>query len=323
MVNMRFFLALALLARLAAAATLPDTLGGHPRANSVKLARVAAEKPVWDELGLKFTDAAQYANVPAPFTVSLYRLADSTAAMAAFYWQRPAASKPSKAATLAAETSDSLLLVHGNYLVRLDGYKPSKPELEAFLGSITGVEHSALPSHYLPGEGLVPNSERYVTGPAGLQAFLPGIPASTVNFAVGAEAQSGVFHSPKGDVILAVVSYPTPQIAMQQLPAFVGAGLNARRSMSLVAVTMPAGADPDFARMLLGEVSFQADVTVPAHTPTRMDNIGTLVINIFILIGILLTITLVAGLAVGGFRVYQRRGGRDPDASAVIRLHLE
>ena len=110
---------------------------------------------------------------------------------------------------------------------------------------------------------------------------------------------------------------------MKQFPGFEGAGLTARRSMSLVAVTLPGTADPDFARMLLAQVRFQADVTVPEHIPTRMDNIGTLVINIFILIGILLSITIMAGLAVGAFRVYQRRGGRDPDADTVIRLHLE
>ena len=123
MVNMRLFLALALLARLAAAETLPDAFGGHPRTTFVKPARIGGG--LWDELGLKYSDAAEYANVPAPSTVSLYQLADSTAAMAAFYWQRPASSKPSNAASLAAETSDSLLLVHGNYLVRFDGYKPS------------------------------------------------------------------------------------------------------------------------------------------------------------------------------------------------------
>ncbi|HMD71286.1 MAG TPA: DUF6599 family protein [Bryobacteraceae bacterium] len=320
---MRLFVVAALLARLAAAQTLPDAIGGHPRTSFVKLARRAAEQPLWDELGLKYTDAALYASRPAPLTVSLFQLADSTAAMAAFYWQRPAASKPSTAAPLAAETPGSLLLVHGNYLLRFDGYKPSKPELEAFLGSLPNVDHSSLPARYLPDQGLEPNSERYITGPAGLQAFLPGIPASVVDFHMGAEGQSGVFHSPKGDVTLAVFSFPTPQIAMKELPGFAGAGLNVRRSMSLVAVTLPAAADPDFARMLLTGVRFEARVTVPEHIPTRWDNIGYLVINIFVLIGILLSITLVAGLAVGGFRAYRRRGGRDPDADTVIRLHLE
>jgi hypothetical protein len=322
MVNMRLILAAALLARLAGAAILPDAIGGHSRAPATAAAALN-NQPIWRELGLKERDTANYANVPAPFTVSVYRLADSTAAMAAFYWQRPALSRPSKAASLAAETPDSLLVAHRDYLVVFRGYKPSQSELEATLGSLPKGGHAGLPTRYLPERGLVPNSERYITGPAGLHAFLPGIPASVANFEMGAEAQSGVFHNPKGDVTLAVFSYPTPQIAMRQLSEFERAGLSARRSMSLVAVTLPGAADPDFARGLLGEVSFQAEVTVPEHIPTRWDNLGYLVINIFILIGILLGITLAAGLAVGFFRIYQRRGGRDPDAGTVIRLHLE
>ncbi len=323
MVNMRLSLALALLARLVAAQTLPDAIGSHHRTVPLKPARSAADQPLWEELGLKYSDSSQYANTPAPFTLSVYRLADSTAAMAAFYWRRPASSVPSKAAPLAAETRDSLLLVHGNYLLAFEGYRPSSAEVEAVAGSLPAVDSSAQPTNYLPAQTLVPNSERYVTGPAGLKAFLPGIPASAVNFSLGAEAQSGVFHSPKGDVTLAVFSYPTPQIAMKQVGEFARAGLSTQRSMSLVAVTLPSNADPDFSRMLLSQVGFQADVTVPEHIPTRWDNIGYLVINIFVLIGILLAITLVAGAAVGGFRAYQRRGGRDPDADAVIRLHLE
>jgi hypothetical protein len=323
MVNMRIFVVAALLARLAAGAALPETIGGHARVAPLKPARSVADQALWDELGLKFSDSSQYANAPAPFTVSVYQLADSTAAAVAFYWQRPASSVPSKAAPLAAETPGSLLLTHGNYLVSLQGYSPSKAELEAILGSLPGVDHSSLPTRYLPEQGLVSNSERYITGPVGLHTFLPGIPASAVNFPLGAEAQSGVFHSPKGDGILAVFSYPTPQIAMKQLPEFERAGLNTRRSMSLVAVILPSAADPDLARMLLSQVGFHAEVTVPEHIPTRWDNIGYLVINVFVLIGILLAITLVAGLAVGGYRAYQRRGGRDPDADTVIRLHLE
>jgi hypothetical protein len=321
---MRLSLAVALLPALAAGAILPDAIGAYKRHDPVVQLALPGSSDIWKEFGLRDTDSTSYIRPGVPFFSALAcHLGDSTAAMAAFYWQRPASSKPSKAAPLAAETPDSLLLVHGNYLLRFDGYKPSRAELEATLGSLPSVDHSGLPTHYLPGEGLVPNSERYVTGPAGLQAFLPEIPASVVNFRLGTEGQSGVFHSPKGDVTLAVFSFPTPQIAMRQLPEFEKAGLNARRSMSLVAVTLPAGADPDIARMLLGEVRFQAEVTVPEHIPTRWDNIGYLVINVFILIGILLSITLAAGLAVGLYRAYKRRGGRDPDADTVIRLHLE
>jgi hypothetical protein len=323
MVKMRFLLAVALLPALAAAAILPDAIGPNPRALSLKVANSVADQPIWNELGLKDSDTVQYAHTPAPFTVAAFQLADSTAALAAFEWQRPAASKPSKAALLAAETPGSLLLVHGNYLLRFDGYKPSKSELEAVFGSLQHVDRTSFPNLYLPDKGLVPNSERYITGPAGLQAFLPGIPAAAAGFPLGAEAQSAVFHSSKGDVTVVVFNYPTPQIAMKQLPEFEKSGLTARRSGPLVSVALAGAADPALAAGILSQVEYQAQVTRPEHIPTRWDNIGYLVITAFILIAILLSITLVAGLAVGAYRVYRRRGGRDPDADTVIRLHLQ
>jgi hypothetical protein len=162
-----------------------------------------------------------------------------------------------------------------------------------------------------------------VTGPAALRAFLPGIPASAAALQLGAEAQSAVFHSSKGEVTLAVFNYPTPQIAMKQLPKFEKSGLAAQRSGPLVSVAVSAAADPELAAELLSKVRYEAQVTRPEHIPTLRDNIGNLVINAFILIGILLSITLAAGLAVGALRAFQRRGGRDPDADTVISLHLQ
>jgi hypothetical protein len=59
------------------------------------------------------------------------------------------------------------------------------------------------------------------------------------------------------------------------------------------------------------------------HIPTKRDNIGNLVVNAFILTGILLVFCIVAGFAVGGFRILKRRGKDNPDADVMIRLHLE
>ena len=61
----------------------------------------------------------------------------------------------------------------------------------------------------------------------------------------------------------------------------------AKRSGPLVAVIV-SPADPDAAERLLAQVSYQAEITRDEYVPTRRDNIGDLVINTFILIGILL-----------------------------------
>src|SRR5204863_506526 len=102
---------------------------------------------------------------------------------------------------LGAETKNSVLLAHGNYLVSFDGYKPAKGELDAVLAALTNVDASSLPvlPGYLPTEGLTVNSERYVTGPQTLQMFQPAIPPSVAGFHFGAEAQLGSYHNAKGD----------------------------------------------------------------------------------------------------------------------------
>jgi hypothetical protein len=161
-----------------------------------------------------------------------------------------------------------------------------------------------------------------VIGPVGLERFYRGIPPSVAAFHFGAEAQIGVFHSPKGDVELAIFNYPTAQIAMQKVGDFEKLpGAMAKRSGPLVAVVLSAP-DSDFAERLLGQVRYQVEITRDEYVPTRRDNPGVLILNIFILIGILGLFAIVSGLAFGGFRVLRRKGRRGEEPDAMITLHL-
>src|ERR1700739_4162362 len=125
---MKFLFAL-LLPVLSQAAIWPDTIGSYNRtaANPVNL----ADRPIWEEYGLKDSESATYENGAARFTGTAWVLGDPTGALAAFDWQRPAQSTASKAAYLATETPDTLLLVQGNYLFSFAGYKPTTAELSA------------------------------------------------------------------------------------------------------------------------------------------------------------------------------------------------
>lgn len=319
---MRLFVLGFLVPALGLAAILPETIGPYHRTSTSQAA--LADRPLWDEYGLKDSETASYENGAEKFTATVYRLQDTTAALAAFDWQRPVKSTPSKAASLAAETSHSLLLVHGNYLLSFDGYKPGTVELDGVVETLRNIDTTGLPAlpGFLPSRDLVPNSERYITGPASLRKFASGIPPSVAAFHFGAEAQLGVFHSPKGDITLAIFNYPTPQIAMQQVPEFEKLpGAVAKRSGPLVALVL-APPDADFAERLLAGVRYQAQVTRDEYVPTRRDNIGSLLLNAFILIGILVAFSVVSGLAFGGFRAFMRRGKRGEEADAMISLNL-
>lgn len=320
---MKLFPCVLLLPGLCLAAILPDAIGPYQRGLTTQLA--LSDRPVWDEYGLKDFETVAYVNGASRFTATAYQLQDTTGSLAAFDWQRPEHSTPSKLAALAVETADSLLLVHGNYLLAFTGYKPSQPELDEVATALKHVDRTSLPMlpGYMPEADRVGNSERYILGPASLQKFAPGIPPSVAAFHLSAEAQYSVFHSAKGDTAVAIFDYPTPQIARQQIVEFAKLpGAMAKRSGPLVTVTL-APADPDLAERVLSEVRYLADVTLQEHIPTLKDNIGNLVINAFILTGILLAFITVAGLSVGAWKAARWRGDRNPDADTLISLHLQ
>jgi hypothetical protein len=312
-----------LLPGLAAAAIWPETMGPWKRTR-VQPAAVA-DRPLWDEYGLREAERATFENGERSFEGAGYRLADPTAALGAYQWQRPAGGTRSKLAALAAETPKSAVAVHGNLLLVFDGYKPSAEEYGALVGGLRNVDTSALPTltGFLPSRTLVAGSERYIIGPAGLEKFNPGIPPSVAAFSMGAEAQIGVYESPKGDMKLALFNYPTPQIAIQRYEEFQKVpGVMAKRSGPIVAA-MVAPADRDAAEKLLAEVRYEAQITLSEYVPTQRDNIGNLIINAFVLIGILLGFSVVAGLAFGGVRAVRRLVRRGEEPEAMIALHLE
>jgi len=316
---MKFFVCL-LLAGLAPAATLPDAIGTWHRTTVAQPA--LQDQAIWTELGLKDWETATYESGAAKFQASVYRLPDTTASLAAFDWLRPANATPSKLAPMASQTPTSLLAVHGNYVLQFEGHKPSAEELAQITGQLQKVDHTSLPTLHLPSANLVSNSERYVLGPAALQKFSPQIPAAAAGFNQGAEAEMAVFHSPKGDVPVLVFNYPTWAIARERAVSFEKLpGIMVKKSGPLVTVSQ-SPVDPDLANKVLSQVLFKSDVAFQEHVPTLKDNIGNLVINAFILIGILLCFALVSGLLVGGVRAWMRRGSGNPDADTLTTLHL-
>lgn len=290
---MKLFLFLFLLPGLCCAAIWPETFGEAKR-QAVSAAAAAADE-LWREYGLRQTEKAVYDR----FTAAAYRFQDSTGAMAA------------------SKQAGGQAIAYGNYLFIFEKYQPTTAELAALYEHLPKLEQSPLPSllEYLPKDNRAPDSERYVTGPVALRRFLPGIPPSVAAFHLGAEATLATFLlSGK----LAVFSYPTPQIAMQRVEEFRKIpGAVAKRTGPLVAVIVDP-ADPNEAQNLLAKVRYEAQISWAERMPTRRDNIGDLIVNVFILIGILLVFGLVAGLAFGGYRAARRKN----DADAVITLDL-
>lgn len=302
----------------------PDQVGEFKRAAAAPV--TVTDRALWDEYGLDQAERATYEAGAKKFIGTAWRLKDSTGAFAAFQWQRPPDARPSKLSELAVETPSAAVIAYGNYLLRFEGWTPQVTDLGALIDRLPKLEKSALPtlSGYLPVQGLLPNSERYILGPTSLERFHPGIPPSVAAFHMGAEGQMGRFRFGAAEMDLLIFSYPTPHIARDQLAAFQKLpGAMPKRAGPLVALILsPPNADA--AERLLALVRYKADVTLSEYVPTRRDNLGDLILNIFILTGILLVFCAVAGLAYGGALAALRRlrGGSAAD-EPMIMLHLE
>ncbi|MCI0348051.1 MAG: hypothetical protein L0Z53_01380, partial [Acidobacteriales bacterium] len=220
-------------------------------------------------------------------------------------------------------------------------------ELAAALPQPSAREATSPPSlpTYLPKDSYVRNSARYVVGPVGLAAVEAPLPASLVDFSLGPEVVLGKYQAASGEATMMLIAYPTPQIATERLNLIqqkaaqataahgaadlkteVQAGINVKRTGPIVVlVTAPASASE--AQALLAAVNYDAEVTWNEYTPGPKDNIASLLIVIFTLIGLILTAALLSGVAFGGVRVLLKRLYPDrvfdrPKDVEIIQLNL-
>jgi hypothetical protein len=316
-----FLLFLLLLALPAAAELLPDRIGADQL--KAKAPAPITDQAVWSELGLEDSGQGTYEGPNGKYTLTLYRVQDPTAALAAFDWQRPPDAKPDKIAPLATQDSGTTTIASGNYLLIWKGHKATPEELNHILLTVPKYQGGNLPTlpDFLPKTGIRPNSERYIVGPATLKQFYPGIPPATAAFHLSAEALTAAFGK-DGGVQLAIFAYPTFEMARKRLPEFEKIpGAMAKRTGPLVAVTLHPS-DPDEAERVLSRVKYQAAVTLPEKPPTPKDNPVNLLLNILLLIGILIVFCAISGLAFGGIRQLFRRFAPSDEGESMVMLHL-
>src|SRR4051794_10900454 len=98
---MKFLAAVFLCAGVAGAAIWPEKIGDFER-GAVSTPAIA-DRPVWDELGLKNSESAVYTSGKKKFTATGWQLQDTTGGLAAYEWQRPAGAKSSGVEKYAAE----------------------------------------------------------------------------------------------------------------------------------------------------------------------------------------------------------------------------
>jgi hypothetical protein len=318
-------LVLAVLAATPAAAAIwPQQIWEHKRK---ELAQVKiTDNAVWQEYGLEAAESATYDGPGGAMKVAGYRLKDPTSALGVYQWLSPTGGTPSKLWKTGVDLPGRTFLLVGNYVLDFQGRVPPYDDFQKLYVQLPHLDGSSLPAlpNYLPKENLVEPSRRYVIGPVALEKFYPGVPPSVAGFSMGAEAQIARFQSPAGEIPLAIFNYPTPQMAREKLSEFQKlTGAVVKRSGPLVAVVLRPR-NVDAAERLLAKVNYQAVVTWNESSKSQEQSVAEFLLNVFMLIGILMVGTVVAGvLFFGGRHAFRKATGRTESNEAVVRLRID
>jgi len=189
------------------------------------------------------------------------------------------------------------------------------------------------------------NTTKYILGPVTLDRVGSPLPGSMVDFKAGAEVVMGKYAATAGDATLMLIEYPTPQIAAERLRQIdashqvtqqqpgvaaildVGPFFDSRTGPIVVIAAGPLSKSE--ARSLMSSISYEADVTWNENTyVSKKDNLANFLFNAIVLCGIVVGLSLVAGIAFGGLRIIVKRIFPDSvfdrrEAMEIISLHLE
>jgi len=338
---------------------LPAQFGGWQVKGSVTASEDPAaadptNAPVLKEYGFQRFEKADYTRDDGrKVDIKAAVFGDASGAYGAFTFYKTPAMLNEKIGGQASSLNNRVLFYQGNILIDavFDQLSVmSAAELRELAGLLPQPPGNArnLPSLpvYLPKQSYEKNTAKYILGPVTLDRVGAPLPTPVVDFHDGAEVEIGKYAVGGGDATLMLISYPTPQIAMERLkqidalhgtPALQQPGVAtivdvgpffAKRTGPIIVIASGPLSQNE-ANALLGSINYEAEVTWNENTyASKKDNLANLLFNVIILCAILIGFSLVAGLAFGGFRILMKRLFPDrvfdrPEDMEIISLHLE
>jgi uncharacterized protein DUF6599 len=330
-------------------AILPANFGGWQISNtSLSKDPAVADPtngPVLKEYGFTDFEAATYTRDDGrKLTIRAARFQDASAAYGAFTFYKSPEMLNEKVGDQGYSLNKRVLFYRGNILVdacfeQLSAMSAAElRELADELPRAPGTS-SNLPGLpiYLPKESYVKNTSKYIVGPIALEKTDAPLPAQYVDFSKGAEVVLGEYNLSGTLATMMLIGYPTPQIATAQLKQVEAAQqahqlgdaqLSIRRTGPILVLVRGAGISAGDAKSLLGAVNYDADVTWNQNTYfTRRDNVANLIVGVILLAAIIGGMSIVAGVAFGGFRLAVKRLFPNkvfdrPEQMEIIALHL-
>jgi hypothetical protein len=285
----------------------------------------AADSEVFKEFGFVSSSAAEYRGAKGRGTVTAYRMNDATGGLAAWDWLRASDARRCELADHCAVWGSTVLINDANYVLEFRGVSPSKADLQALIAVLPGRRPSDLPPvvNFVPVKNVVPNSARYILGPASLGSVAPTLAGANPGFENGAEAHYTAYRVGGGTVQLVLFDYASPEMARIHTVDFKAIpGTQVKRSGVLVAVILP-GASERQGEAVLDQVKYQAKILWNEPPPPNpVPTLYKLLVNIIIVSLILAALALTAGILYGLMRWYRRRYGTLDEDEAMTTLHL-
>ncbi|HEV8384504.1 MAG TPA: DUF6599 family protein [Candidatus Acidoferrales bacterium] len=307
---------------------LPASLGDWTSARGVRLTPREIERAAGEdaallrEYGVTAAEQRTYIRGTRALQMTVYVFPDSSAAYGAYSFLRTGAVAVDGHPGTTSPRHGTRRMLLGNFILEMSGNVPeaqlhAPDELQKQL--LVWADSAPYPmlSQYLPAEGLVRGTERYLLTKESLARVLPFERSDWVSFEYGAEAEVARYRTNGTPSTLLLISYPTPQAA-QLKQAELGRWLNVnnsetsktnrpiayvRRILSILAIVVDAQS-PEAAKTLLAGIEYQPTFSwnEPGHRATDPP-ILFVIYHIMVGIGVLLAFALVAGISFGGLRV--------------------
>ncbi len=315
----------------------------------------AANAPVLKEYGFERLEQATYTREDdgRKLAIKAAVFDDASGAYGAFTFYKTPAMLNEKIGGQASSLGTRVLFYEGNILIDAVFDKlsvMSAAELRELAGLLPQPPPNArnlppLPT-YLPRKSYEKNTAKYIMGPITLDRIGAPLPTSMVDFKSGAEVVLGKYASAKGHATLMLISYPTPQIAIEKLrqidalhpttpqpqpgvaPILDVGPFFSKRTGPIIAIAAGPLSQGE-ADALLAPISYEADVTWNENTfLSKKNNVANFLFNAILLCLIVVGLALVAGIAFGGFRILVKRLFPDrvfdrPEDTEFISLHLD
>ncbi|MBV9670499.1 MAG: hypothetical protein JOZ43_06045 [Acidobacteriales bacterium] len=317
------------------AVNLPTAFAGWVRTTGGASSADSALLPVLQEFRMLGETDARYLQNGNVLDLSVYAFPDRTGAYGAFTFFREGNMRPQKIGDDAVTGDNRVVFYRGNLLVdahfqRVTAMTLSQlRELSNDLPVAPNAGNPPALPRYLPEENLAKSSVHYAVGPVG--AKLAGVPVDPqqLDFDKSPEVVTAVYGTASAAETLSLLSYPTPQIAGDELRKLQGTvDANHMRRTHSILVLASGNAVPEDAKALVNFVNYDADLTWNEATKlSPKDNLYGLLFNIILLSAVLIGFTFVFGISLGGFRwMYYRmnpeKAAAREQSEQLIRLNL-